>query len=338
MQWNQHTFREMPWRGETDAYKIWLSEVILQQTRVEQGWHYYERFVKKFPTIKHLAKADINEVLRLWEGLGYYSRARNLHTTAMQIVEKYNAQFPADFNAVLQCKGIGKYTASAICSFAFQQDYAVVDGNVLRILSRFFAIDKPIDLASTKNEIETLASACLPSGYSAIYNQAMLDFGAMVCKPQNPLCHTCCVRSKCESHKLGLTEILPIKSKKTVKKNRSFIYFVHIKNGNTFIQQRNDNDIWKGLYEFPNVETPMQITEEDILLFIEKYENKISPKLVSKEYKQVLSHQNISAYFVVLASECKAKHTIKISLHEIQNFAKPKIINDFLENNKKTLF
>src|ERR1700722_8365410 len=252
LKWHStRNFREMPWKGEKEPYRIWLSEVILQQTRVDQGWAYYEKFITTFPTIHDLAIAPEQKVFKLWEGLGYYTRCRNLIATAKIIATDYNGQFPSSYDKILALKGIGPYTAAAIASFAFNLPYAVVDGNVTRVLARFFGISTAIDTTSGKKQFTELADAMLDPRQAGIYNQAIMDFGATVCTPRNPQCASCVQQQGCVAWQKGMTEQLPVKSKTVRKKQRCFYYLiVETPGDNVYIRRRSGKDIWEGLYEF----------------------------------------------------------------------------------------
>ena len=239
----------MPWKGEKDPYKIWLSEIILQQTRVEQGLKYYERFVANFPDVHKLAKAKDEKVYKLWEGLGYYSRCKNLLETARFISKKLKGNFPDKFEDILSLKGVGHYTASAIASFAYDLPHAVVDGNVFRVLSRVFGIKKPIDSNEGKKLFTQLAGELLDKKHPGIYNQALMDFGAVVCKPY-PLCNSCPMKDHCAAFKNDLIDKLPVKEKKIEIKTRWFNYLVIENNSRFYIRNRIDNDIWNNLNEF----------------------------------------------------------------------------------------
>ena len=233
MKWHRlHNSRQMPWKGEKDPYKIWLSEIILQQTRVEQGLAYYNRFIQHYPTIQQLAAAPDQEVLKLWEGLGYYSRCRNLLLTARLIVKEYKGLFPRDYETLLSLKGVGPYTAAAIASFAYNQPYAVVDGNVLRVLSRFFGLDTAIDTMPGKKQFTGLADEVLDKQYPALFNQAIMDFGATVCKPMAPACIDCPARKDCAAFLTGNVNRLPVKEKTLQRKHRWFYYFIFEHRGN----------------------------------------------------------------------------------------------------------
>ncbi len=333
LEWYNPAKRNLPWKATHDAYKIWLSEIILQQTRVEQGTPYYLAFIKKYPTVQQLAAANLDDVLKLWEGLGYYSRARNLHAAAQQVVTNFNGKFPTTYEEILQLKGIGKYTAAAIASFAYDLPYAVVDGNVYRVLARIFNIETPIDTNDGKKKFELLAQQLIDPQKPSDYNQAIMDFGAIVCKPQNPLCTGCPFSSECKALELNKVSLLPRKSKKLVKSDRRFHYFVLYNRTSIFIKQRTEKDIWKGLFEFP-VEESSNWTESKSLIWkmITPHSTSNTPIL---SYKQTLSHQNIYAYFheIKLAKMPKWEESyLKIDKKDIFNYAFPKIIHSYLQD------
>jgi A/G-specific adenine glycosylase len=334
VEWYNPTSRNLPWKQTNDAYKIWLSEIILQQTRVEQGTPYYLAFVKKYPTVKKLAKAPLDDVLKLWEGLGYYSRARNLHVAAKQIMELHNGKFPETHTTILALKGIGNYTAAAIASFAFDLPHAVLDGNVFRVLSRVFGIETPIDSTLGKRQFEQLAQQLLDKKNPSIYNQAIMDFGALVCKPQNPLCEQCPFSSECKALELNKINILPVKAKKLIKSERHFHYFVLFDSKNIYINQRTENDIWKGLFEFPVEEVVGQWSMVNSK-FLQKINYRLSSFDHCLSYKQTLSHQYINGHFyeIRLKKLPKPENTwLKIPKSEILNYAFPKIIRSYLED------
>jgi A/G-specific adenine glycosylase len=294
--------RIMPWKGEKDPYKIWLSEIILQQTRVEQGRDYYNRFIKVFPTIQDLANAPDQIVFKLWEGLGYYNRCRNLIHTARTITAEFGGQFPDTYDEIIKLKGIGPYTASAITSFAFGLPYAVVDGNVMRVLSRVFAVTDPIDSKTGIQKLNALAKELLDLDYPGIYNQAIMDFGAVICKPAAPLCNSCPVQNICKAFKKGMVEKLPIKATKIARRKRWFYYFLVEKKGQVLIRQRVEKDIWQDLNEFILEETPRKQTTEKLLkapsiLAITKGEA-FQVSDISMEYRQLLTHQEIHGRFI----------------------------------------
>lgn len=301
--WYLRNHRRLPWRETRDPYLIWLSEVILQQTRVAQGLDYYNRFIERFPTPIALAAADQDEVLKLWQGLGYYSRARNLHAAAKQVVAEHGGLFPSDYASVRALKGIGDYTAAAIVSFAADAAHAVVDGNVYRVLSRLLDIDTPMDTTTGKKLFAQLASSLLNDYLSTpghqgagIYNQAIMELGALVCTPRSPQCVDCPVGDNCLSRKSGTTAERPVKQGKTVQTPR-YLHYLHITDaeGRTVIRRRESKDIWQGLYEFPLIETPSETGFESLPLpaFLQDFTLERSVRMP----KHVLSHRIIHAVF-----------------------------------------
>lgn len=302
LHWHRETNkRVMPWKGEKDPYKVWLSEIILQQTRVEQGWNYYEKFITKYPTITQLANAKDEDVFKLWEGLGYYSRCKNLLYTARFVTEKYTGNFPSDYHSILNLKGIGSYTASAIASFCFNLPYAVVDGNVLRVLSRYFGIYLSTDSTEGKKFFSQLAQECLGKNQPGEYNQSIMDFGATVCKPL-PLCRQCPLNKTCTAFNKGLIEELPVKQKEVVKKLRWFSYFIFSFNNKKFVQQRTGKDIWQNLHEFYLEETTAN-PEWNVETVSKHLKNKFSINntqnvSILPAQKQILTHQIIKGYFI----------------------------------------
>lgn len=269
VQWYLQNKRDLPWRNDTNPYTIWLSEIILQQTRVAQGLPYYLRFTQAFPTVFDLAKASEQEVLKLWQGLGYYSRARNLHKTAQQIVNEHDGKFPETYLELLKLKGVGEYTAAAIASFAYNEDVAVVDGNVYRVLSRFFGIYTDITSAGAKKEFTQLATLILPAGNANLFNQAVMEFGALQCVPKNPDCNQCIFNDSCMALQKKEVTLLPIKSKKGKVTQRFFNYIVYSDDHeHTIVQQRSNKGIWYKLYEFPLLETSEGSTVTDVIELI----------------------------------------------------------------------
>lgn len=327
----------MPWKGEKDPYKIWLSEVILQQTRVEQGLKYYNNFISNFPTITHLAAAPEEKVFKLWEGLGYYSRCRNLVATARTIANDKNGVFPDSYDSIKALKGIGPYTAAAISSFAFGLPHAVVDGNVFRVLSRVFGIDIPIDSTAGKKHFTSLANELLDKKQPAIYNQAIMDFGAMICKPVAPLCSGCVFNKSCYAFLNKKITSLPVKEKKTSIKKRWFYYVVVRYKDNVMIRQRTDKDIWQQLYEFPMLETMQEEPADKIINGIEKKgwlgKGSYEVVTVSGLFKQQLSHQLIAGRFITVTVDSKTVppgDILWVKKDNLKNYAFPKFINDFL--------
>lgn len=342
LEWNKAlNNRPMPWKGEKDPYKVWLSEVILQQTRVEQGWAYYEKFVKQYKDIKALAKASDEAVFKLWEGLGYYSRCKNLLFTARTVAEKYNGVFPASYEEIVQLKGIGPYTASAIASFCFNLPYAVIDGNVFRILARVFGIDTPIDSTAGKKQFKELAEQLLDREQPGIYNQAIMDFGATVCKPALPLCSSCHLNSICAAFKNATVSNLPVKEKTLQKKLRWFSYFIFHANDTTFIHKRTAKDIWQNLFEFYLVESDAAPSWTD-----DKVETLLATRLGIKQFSNVtvitalpqqLTHQTIKGYFISInlaevPQVLSGANDRWVTTEQIKNLPFPGFINQHLQN------
>jgi A/G-specific adenine glycosylase len=331
--WYKVNRRDLPWRETQDPYKIWLSEIILQQTQVIQGLSYYNKFVEKYPTVKHLAKAPEDEVMKLWQGLGYYSRARNLHESAKIIVNKHNAKFPSAYEDIRSLKGVGDYTAAAIASISYGLPYAVVDGNVYRVLSRVFGISIPIDSGEGKKHFQELASELLTKKDPATFNQALMEFGARWCRPVNPDCGNCVLNSMCEAFAKGKVDQLPVKAKKQIIKNRYFHYFIFRYKEQLYIQKRQQNDIWKGLYQFYLIEKPKKETKASIL----KHKDLVgiapySITLVSNEYKHILSHQHLYTvfYHAELKKELKGNLLKKVNLKQLSKYPFPKLIENHL--------
>lgn len=340
--------RQLPWKEETDVYKIWLSEIILQQTRAGQGMKYYERFVKQYPTIQKLAAAPIEEVYKLWEGLGYYNRCRNLHATAQKIVYELKGKFPDNYESILELKGVGPYTAAAISSFGFGLPYAVVDGNVFRVLSRFFGIRQPVDSTGGKKIFAQLAQDCLNEKQPAAYNQAIMDFGATVCKPDQPECSSCMLNKKCVACLTNSVGDLPVKDKQVKQRSRWFLYYIIEQNGKFAVQKRVAKDVWANLYEFPNAEYQSekewkQLAKKEIdEWLIEKGINKPFTVLaITKPARQLLSHQTIYAKGALIQSTQFGKKKNEWewkTRKEIGQLPFPKILNDFLQAKVLELF
>lgn len=339
MQWHlKENKRSMPWKGEKDPYKIWLSEIILQQTRVEQGMGYYLRFINKYPAVIKLAAASDDEVFKLWEGLGYYSRCKNLIATARYISQELNGIFPESFENILKLKGIGPYTAAAIASFAFNLPHAVVDGNVSRVLARYFGIHTAIDSTSGKKEFAVLAQQLLDKTAPALYNQAIMDFGATVCKPKLPLCRQCLLSNTCKAFIENSVSNLPVKEKKIIKKSRWFYYFVLELNGKYFVRKRVAKDIWQNLHEFILIEKPAKTAlclineSEEFRFLVDRAYTSVN---TSGYYKQQLTHQTIHGCFIHL--KIAGKKLIKgyelIDKKALAQLAFPKLVNDYLAAN-----
>lgn len=295
LEWNtEQNNRSMPWKGEKDPYKIWLSEIILQQTRVEQGLAYYERFTETFPTITDLAEAPDDKVFKLWEGLGYYSRCRNLIATARLVATEYKGRFPSTYKEILSLKGVGPYTAAAISSFAYNLPHAVLDGNVYRVLSRFTGSDIPIDSTAGKQFFSELANELLDKKRPAAWNQAIMDFGAVVCKPRQPECLSCPLSKNCVAFQTGRTTELPVKGKQLVKRTRWMYYVVASWKKEVYIRKRAGKDIWKDLYEFIPVESAAALKPEEVPAAASlKALNNLPVLDFSSVIRHELSHQTI---------------------------------------------
>ena len=263
--WYRQNHRDLPWRNTRDPYLIWLSEVILQQTRVDQGLSYYLKFAEHFPEVLDLAEADEQDVLKLWQGLGYYSRARNLHAGAKQIRDQFGGQFPEDFKSIRSLKGIGDYTAAAISSFAFDLPHAVVDGNVYRVLSRYFDINTPIDSGTGKKMFNDLAQSLIEPEEAATHNQAIMELGALVCTPRSPQCHACPLNNSCLALQNGTIEQRPVKTKRGKVKDRYFTYLIFLDNDRTFLQKRVAKDVWQHLFQFPLIESQEPLDPAEII-------------------------------------------------------------------------
>lgn len=332
LSWHEENDRQLPWKINKDPYQIWLSEIILQQTRVAQGLPYYERFITTFPTVYDLAKADVSEVFKAWEGLGYYSRAKNLHYTAREIVSTFGGHFPNTYNGLLSLKGIGPYTAAAIASFAFDLPHAVLDGNVFRVLARVFGIELPIDQASGKQNFQKLAESLLPHQLASKFNQAIMDFGALQCVPQNPNCSQCPLQHICIAFQTGMVKNLPIKSKRLVKQNRYFHFFQVNDGDGIWLEKRSGKDIWQGLYQLPVIESMGPLLNED-----EGGLNGIVTKDLIPIYssKQQLTHRTIhGAFYQIGVSSLSLipESWIKINTESLSEYPFPRIIHDYLKS------
>lgn len=328
--WYLDNKRPLPWSKTHDPYSIWLREIILQQTRVEQGASYYQKFLNHYPTIVDLANSSLEEIYKDWEGLGYYSRAKNLHITAQIVRDQFNGIFPRHYDEILSLKGIGEYTAAAISSFAYNQPYAVLDGNAFRVLSRYFGIDYPIDTTIGKKYFKKLAQDCLDIHQPAIYNQAIIDFGAVNCKPAQPLCNNCPFSSECIAFNENRISELPVKLKKIIKQNRYFNYLVLSHHGKIYIQQRKEKDIWQFLFQFPNIESNDQLLTKEELVTALSFP--VSFFRESKIFLQTLTHRKIHAKFFEM--ECvdfyPPNDWILVEIDELNKYGFPKIIKDYL--------
>jgi A/G-specific adenine glycosylase len=327
-QWYRQNSRSLPWRQTNDPYFIWLSEIIMQQTRVEQGTSYYEKFTANYPTITDLANAEEQQILNDWQGLGYYSRARNLHYSAKLVRDEFNGEFPKTFNEILKLKGVGTYTAAAISSFAFKEKKAVVDGNVYRLLSRVFDIDTPIDSSKGQKEFQIVADELIPAEAPDIHNQAIMEVGALVCTPKKPNCEACPLVNLCLARVNQTIESRPVKSKKTKVRDRFFHFFLYNTDGETYIEQRTEKGIWQNMFQFPLVE----IESKNIDSVKNQWEDqwKESSEIIHK-----LSHQTIHGVFHHFDSTPKSisNSWIKIKMEDIQDYPLPRIIDRYLEEN-----
>lgn len=335
IEWYLQNKRDLPWRNTTNPYPIWLSEIILQQTRVAQGMPYFYAFLEFFPTVKELALADEQQVLKLWQGLGYYSRARNLHQTAQYIVTELDGVFPNSYTGLLQLKGIGEYTAAAIASFAYNEPVPVVDGNVFRVVSRYFGIESDISAGKTKKEFTALAAELLSKEEPALFNQAIMEFGALQCVPKNPNCENCIFNSSCVALQKGLVGQLPFKSKKIKTRKRYFNYIVlQDKKGNTKIQQRTDKGIWHNLYEFPLLETTQEEGFETIAPLIKNNVDFGASVVSIQEVNSIsilhkLSHQHLYIKFWKVTTNNTL--TNGVTPEQLRTFPFPIVIHNFIE-------
>jgi A/G-specific adenine glycosylase len=332
--WYLQKNRDLPWRKTKNPYFVWLSEIMLQQTRVAQGMAYYLKFTEEFPTVFDLAKADESTVLKMWQGLGYYSRARNLHHTAKVISNDLNGVFPTTYKEIIKLKGIGDYTASAIASICFEEPTAVVDGNVYRVLSRYFGIKTAINSTPGIKEFKALAQTLIDEKQAGTYNQALMDFGALHCKPQNPLCETCPFADSCVAFEKKLTKELPVKEKKIKVRNRYFNFLV-IKTDDhkTILSERKGKGIWQGLYQFPLIETEKSSDKKEIITsekFMNLFPEETTISLFNKkEIVHKLSHQHLHTQFWIV--ETANLPEAEINWTEIEKYPVPVLIANFLD-------
>ncbi|MBB6612951.1 A/G-specific adenine glycosylase [Pontibacter sp. Tf4] len=343
--WYHRHKRNLPWRSTTDPYFIWLSEVILQQTRVNQGLPYYHKFTEAYPTVQDLAAAPEDEVLRLWQGLGYYSRARNMHHTAKQIVQEYGGNFPGNYSELLKLKGVGSYTAAAIAAFAFKEQVAVLDGNVFRVLSRVFGISDDIAAPASRKIFQEQADKLVPADEPDTYNQAIMEFGAIQCTPVMPDCLFCPLQQSCFAFTHGLVQELPVKSKAKAARPRYFHYLVFAWQGRYYMRKRLEGDIWQGLYDFYLYESADKHLDADALLaelnaagIPVAADHFSGPR---KEYKHVLSHQKITAKFYLIQLSERLKNEVeqetRLAIYnpeKIDELPKPVLISNYLKDAK----
>lgn len=339
-QWYHENKRDLPWRHTTDAYRIWVSEIMLQQTQVVQGLPYYLRFMERFDTVQDLASADEDEVLKLWQGLGYYSRARNLHFAAKQVVDEFGGIFPTKYDDLMTLKGVGDYTASAVSAFSSGEKRPCIDGNVIRVVSRLFGIDEPYDTSAGQRLIRSFAQELLYKDDSALHNQSMMEFGALQCTPKNTQCEVCVLNAQCAAYAKGNVSELPVKSKRTKVKDLFLYYFVFLYKDTVVIRQRSESGIWKNMYEFPLVESEVKIKKQDLL-------DRMDESLIvgedtvltfSETYTHILSHRRIQAVFVQLNS---SQHKIlfddemEVSYDEFEGYPISRLVERFWDDFRK---
>jgi A/G-specific adenine glycosylase len=342
--WYDLNKRDLPWRDTNSPYHIWLSEIILQQTRVNQGLAYYHEFTRRFPSIEDLAGASQDEVLKLWQGLGYYTRARNLHATAKIIASEWNGVFPGNYRELLKLKGIGNYTAAAIASICFGEPVAVVDGNVFRVLSRVFGIDLPTGTSDGKEEFNRRATLILDREHPDIHNQAIMELGALVCLPKKPQCDICPLSSECIALNTGKIEMFPVKTTRKPQRIRHFNYLFAVSNGYTWMNQRIGKDIWHSLYEFPLIETTTPATLEN-LSFLRNWTTVLGTTEKDLQdsvryYKHQLTHQIIHCSFYYLESREDPDFvnipSYKIKTGDLSRYAIPRLIDKYLRDLNRT--
>lgn len=338
IQWYLQNKRDLPWRNTDAPYFIWLSEIMLQQTRVAQGLPYFLRFTEAFPTVFDLAKAEEEQVLKLWQGLGYYSRARNLHKTAQHVAFELNGTFPGSYSGLLKLKGIGEYTAAAIASFSYNESVPVVDGNVYRVLSRYFGVETDIASSGAKKEFTELAREVLPKGQANLFNQAIMEFGALQCVPKNPDCGVCVLNDSCVALQQKKVNVLPVKLKKVKVTKRYFNYLIFSdEDENTLIQKRDQKGIWHNLYEFPLLETEAELTEEALFELVQNQEfvaNGITEihRYTSEATVHKLSHQHLNINFWKVAVNGKIKNGM--DWESVKKMPFPIVIFNFIEKER----
>jgi A/G-specific adenine glycosylase len=340
IQWYGINKRDLPWRHTTDPYRIWVSEVILQQTRVEQGLAYYERFVERFPDIEALSNAEEDEVMKAWQGLGYYSRARNMHRSAKTIHHENQAEFPASYAEIRRLPGLGDYSASAIASIVYGEPCPVVDGNVLRVISRHAGIREPVNTAAGKKKVKTILSGLIDPSQPGDFNQAVMELGALVCKPKQPLCAQCPVSENCYAFRNNLTTELPFINKLKPARIRFFHYLVIVSSKGQqnyiWLKKRAGNDIWRNLYDFPLIETKSEQSVEDLQTgeqwkkIMGSYGYALLP--VNENMRHILSHQELRIKFACLSSvNYSHPDYLKVNILDLKNYAVPKPIEKFLK-------
>lgn len=340
MQWYAKNKRDLPWRQTNDPYHIWVSEIILQQTRVDQGIEYYHRFLEKFPDVESLALAEEEDVMKVWQGLGYYSRARNMHYSAKIIRQEHQSVFPVSYDEILRLKGIGDYSASAISSIVYGTPHPVIDGNVIRLVSRYGGIKEPVNSTAGKKKIKTFLDTEIDHGQPGIFNQAAMEMGALVCKPKLPLCAECPLRDNCIAFREGTVSQLPVINKPKKISVRNFNYIVIFsgkkENPELWIRKRTSTDIWKNLYDFPLIETEHEIQEDDLIRLEEwkfitgLYSLTIGQSITYPKYK--LTHQELRVkFFFIYSADYFHKDFLKVKISDIHNFPVSRLIENFLK-------
>jgi len=338
--WYKKNLRELPMRRTRDPYKIWVSEIIMQQTRMNQGIPYYLRFIEAFPAVADLAAAPEDSVLKLWQGLGYYSRARNLQESARYIMEHLDGKIPGDFEGLLKLKGVGRYTAAAIASICYDEPCAAVDGNVSRVIARLYGVDDPVNSTGGARQIQALAQEMLDHGDPGTHNQAMIDFGAMQCVPSSPPCPSCPLAAGCHANLTGRVDLIPAKIPKQRPKKRWFYFYLILYKGNIILTKRGEKDIWRSLYQFPVLEPESPLPEKELL------DAGIPAQLASRLQKVSLSgpvthqltHQSIHARFIHLEMSSLPDNLpadwIQVPLQEVDQYPVPRLIHRYLESVK----
>jgi len=342
-EWYHRHKRDLPWRQTTSPYRIWLSEIILQQTRVNQGLEYYLTFVAQYPEVENLANAPLDEVLKRWQGLGYYTRARNLHATAQYVARDLNGVFPSSFEGLLKLKGIGNYTAAAIASIAFNEAVAVVDGNVYRVLSRLFGESTPVNSSAGARVFDMLANRILNRKQPGTHNQAMMELGALVCLPANPGCSACPLNTLCVACQTGKTDKFPVRMAKRPARHRYFHYLFIIHDSFTWISQRKEKDIWHSLFEFPLIETPGPVQTVDLILTADwkriTGDCKYAMNDKVRTYRHQLTHQTIFCNFIYILADSvdaiPARVYTAVKLTELHRYAVPRLIDRYLNDLKQ---
>ena len=336
LNWYHDNKRDLPWRSTNDPYIIWLSEVILQQTRVDQGLPYFHKFAHNYPTVRDFAQATEDEILKHWQGLGYYSRGRNMHKTAQMVMEEHAGYFPRKYDQLIKLKGVGEYTAAAISSFSGNEAKAVVDGNVFRLLARYFGISEPINSTKGKKIFTALAQDLLDPEHPGMFNQAIMEFGSLQCKPKNPDCGTCPLQIDCVARQENRINDLPVKVKSSGIRNRYFNYLILVHDGNLAMQKREGRDIWQNLYQFPVIETAVMTPAHEVVQspeFLKTWGQCAQVSEITGPIKHQLSHQRIHAQFIEITGfkVIDNQNVRWVTPDQTEALAQPKLISDFLK-------